>query len=1327
MSFKFRWFSTDNDPTKLSSIESFIANVEANAAFFAIMSRANAQNAIIEIRDHVYTSGDTEVNAITHLHEIPPRIEFNLSRMKFGTDSNGNPTVTFGGDKKALQDVIVHEFLHTALPDLVNDKFHEAPLSTFTQLMKSDPSFTSDAIRDLVGEYYYRLIAAGWQSEIKGGTGAGDEIARYEAIAGYLQRNHPEIWDSLAHDYGTAMSDLKDPAFRAEFLRSSFAPRLPDVGGDGLVENDWYGPNGIARTDIITSDGTEVTTTYTTNPTTGETTSWTPTVTLPGKTASAPPTGLTGAQIGEVFGSSIGQALGGKNAFAKIAAGAALSTVGGTLGKTIDLYFDDAHPISFEGALATSLDGFGNALGHNLLNAGTGALSGFLMGELDRLLGIDTTTFGGQLVNVAGNTLLNKVLTNIAGGQGVFNGLDGTIVSNLPGAIGGFLGSYLAHEVLHAESAIGAIGGNIGGTLGSALATSLILGGEATAGLAGGLLTVGGLFAGVQTIADILANILVPGLGAFFGTIFGTLIGELFNRPQTNEGYVLLDLNPGEQAFTYHGAFISGPQAAAVSDTMHTFSERVAATLNDLISVTGGKVVTSSLIELRFHQSTLHHYVDFVTGTNISLFGTPIGQNQFDYAVVNELKALRIEGGDIYVKRAINATPASHQKFVPGQSVGYGENADYIPEHYETVYTTTGELVGNIKIAQDFELYLQNKSIIDALIKENPNSEFTAGWIVTLAKAEELGLNKIQASDFSGGVASFLQSYHVERFGVTLADASPRFDHTGKVFLDLAHHDGTPATSIEIPSFWSLTGMSYLGSAANTVSSAAGSKVWLAGSAANSVFTEYAASSNDVIIAAGGNDTITFQNGNYWIVTGAGDDHIFGGGGNNVISAGEGDDIVSITGGNSIIYGGDGKDVISVIHGTNKVCGGAGNDIIYGGDGRDQLFGGDGDDTVLYNANNDLANVMGGAGTDTLLVLGGAVPTSFNLAAHEFERAQVRSTNSGLTRDDIYNVSWQLAEVDIYNADGTHSETLFDPTNAQPWQQQVTLFNSAIQKIQQSTVNDNGTSTNQSWDPANAYNWSTVVTSYDTGGHTVQQVITYDNSSISKQIWDIANAYNWSSVTTSYDANARTTQQSVAYDNGTSSTQNWDPANAYNWSSVLTSYDASGRVTQQSINYDAGTSSTQSWDTINAYAWSTVSTQYDSASRTTQQAVVYDNGSSTAQSWDAANAYNWSSVITSYDAGGRTTQQSISYDNGTSSAQTWDAANVFAWSTVFDTFDAAGHKLQETIFNDNGARTIQAWDTTNAHNWATLTQYFDAAGALTVTKGVYDTGGLFSF
>jgi Lipase (class 3) len=200
-----------------------------------------------------------------------------------------------------------------------------------------------------------------------------------------------------------------------------------DVDGDGRWDSDCkYNSDGgsdlqllgysatgkqyVAEEIATIADGTVIDTTYTVNPTSGETTASTTNVTLPGKTAATPATTFGAADIGSIFGSSIGQALGGKNAFAKIATGAALSTIGGTLGQTMDLYFDDAHPISFEGAMASSLNGFDARLYGSLVNAGTGALSGFLMGELDRLLGVDTTTFGGQLVNVAGNTLLNSAL-----------------------------------------------------------------------------------------------------------------------------------------------------------------------------------------------------------------------------------------------------------------------------------------------------------------------------------------------------------------------------------------------------------------------------------------------------------------------------------------------------------------------------------------------------------------------------------------------------------------------------------------------------------------------------------------------------------------------------------------------------------------------------------------------------------------------------------------------------------------------------------------------------------------------------------------------------
>jgi hypothetical protein len=441
---------------------------------------------------------------------IPPKGTFGSTG---GVDSNGNQSVVFGtpdvngivyaqgvdpsqastSERKSYAANIGHEFTHVVEPGLVKHTL----VGGSERYNSGDIVFEGLAVRRIVEAGY---DASEEQVKLSGaiskylarGDGQGSPSADQLKAMGLLN-DDPAL--SLVRAYerpdGTTgyrvreANDFDGGASGKDAAYSAYSLRVQDAYNDakqdgtlvfGVIDpTQSLGPGkqqdapqySTVETNILTEDGTLVSTTDIVD-TSGNVVA-TPTVTLPGKTATAPATGLTGAQIGEVFGSSIGQALGGKNAFAKIAAGAALSTVGGTLGKTIDLYFDDAHPISFEGALATSLDGFGNALGHNLLNAGTGALSGFLMGELDRLLGIDTTTFGGQLVNVAGNTLLNKVLTNIAGGQDVFNGLEGTIVSNLPGAIGGFLGSYLAHEVLHAESAIGAIGGNIGGTLGSAL------------------------------------------------------------------------------------------------------------------------------------------------------------------------------------------------------------------------------------------------------------------------------------------------------------------------------------------------------------------------------------------------------------------------------------------------------------------------------------------------------------------------------------------------------------------------------------------------------------------------------------------------------------------------------------------------------------------------------------------------------------------------------------------------------------------------------------------------------------------------------------------
>ena len=96
-------------------------------------------------------------------------------------------------------------------------------------------------------------------------------------------------------------------------------------------------------------------------------------------------------QIGGIFGSALGQAIGGDNVFARVGAQAALSTVLGTLGHAMHIYFNDTHlsnlpdavAATFEESVAVSLNGVGSALGTNLLSAGAGAISSFLTADND--------------------------------------------------------------------------------------------------------------------------------------------------------------------------------------------------------------------------------------------------------------------------------------------------------------------------------------------------------------------------------------------------------------------------------------------------------------------------------------------------------------------------------------------------------------------------------------------------------------------------------------------------------------------------------------------------------------------------------------------------------------------------------------------------------------------------------------------------------------------------------------------------------------------------------------------------------------------------------
>jgi hypothetical protein len=75
-------------------------------------------------------------------------------------------------------------------------------------------------------------------------------------------------------------------------------------------------------------------------------------------------------------------------------------------------------------------------------------------------------------------------------------------------------------------------------------------------------------------------------------------------------------------------------------------------------------------------------------------------------------------------------------------------------------------LLGNISSAQQYESYLANSTVINALVSGEPDSVFTTETLLTLARAQELGLTRRAASDWYGGFSYLLKEAQTNAVGV---------------------------------------------------------------------------------------------------------------------------------------------------------------------------------------------------------------------------------------------------------------------------------------------------------------------------------------------------------------------------------------------------------------------------------------------------------------------------------------------------------------------------------------------------------------------------------
>ncbi len=660
---------------------------------------------------------------------------------------------------------------------------------------------------------------------------------------------------------------------------------------------------------------------------------------IPGATETPPPPILdgweaevhheiwVGEQIGSALGSSLGSIIAGDDVFANIAVSSVLSAVLSNVGDQINSYI--VQPDSDYNAF----ENFDKDLANAFKGQAIGAVSSFLVGELADALDLGDS-FGEQLFQSVATRTVSTVLNNVvSSADNLLQGL------KLAEGIGGFIGGYLARQVVEAETMAGSIGGSIGGAIGTAIGTGVI------SAVAGSLSVAAG------TVAHAALSVLLPGVGAFIGVILGTLIGDWLDEIGVIDdimdavGYqsrAKATLSIHAETGEFYMSF-SRDHDDGNSEFARDLVNATADVLNGYMDLIGGEI----LQEHPMTGLTMGHYKEHSrVWTNASYHdgGYEGGYKNFsdaremiEYAVINRMKSVQIEGGDIYIKRAIERSSAE----------------------------TLTEFNGDLKVAEDYAKYLENKALIDVIIALAPQSTFAAGWLITLIRADELGINEWTVSDFYGGLEAFFESYGLKSQSLTAENLVVSMGEEGTLVLEI-QVDGEVYRTVEIEDFAATMNYEHLIPTGAATTGTDGNDLWFAEDGVDSTFTDAAtrdgAQSNDILIGGTGNDTIS---------AGEGQDFIRGGEGNDTIDGGAHDDVLIGDAGNDTLRGGTEDDKLYGGDGDDTLYGEEGDDILVGGEGIDILDGGLGSDTVSFEQAQsgievDLALTTAQADGDTL-------------------------------------------------------------------------------------------------------------------------------------------------------------------------------------------------------------------------------------------------------------------------------------------------------------------------------------------------------------------------
>ena len=257
------------------------------------------------------------------------------------------------------------------------------------------------------------------------------------------------------------------------------------------------------------------------------------------------------------------------------------------------------------------------------------------------------------------------------------------------------------------------------------------------------------------------------------------------------------------------------------------------------------------------------------------------------------------------------------------------------------------------------------------------------------------------------------------------------------------------------------------------------------------------------------------------------------------------------------------------------IDGGGSGDVLDGRGGRDIINGGAGDDYVYFDPEDDLANVLGGADFDTLIVKAGTNATGFDLTAHQFEQARVDFTDTGgqpwSTSSQYFLPGWVLNYQDTYYDNGTRQVQVLDTGAPDAWSSYTDYYTAAGLLEARQTVFDNGRRENQYFDLPPNDPWSSYIDYFNTGGQLEARRTFNDNGTYATTYFDLT-GQSWSSYT-DYNygpANQLTARQTV-FDNGFYDSTYLDPLDANAWSQYTDHFNASGTFLGRTGVWDDGT------------------------------------------------------------------------------------------------------------------------------------------------------------